>query len=157
MSLKPTSLSPLQLKSHAFPVVSIRANPNGKPTGASALDQQVSCLPVQGVANHWNLQLQISLHSTDQNNPFCYEIEIVAVGVVELIGEVPQERREVIAAVNGLGILYSACREMLINISARSIWGAFTIPSLNFSQVLEEANKNLKERQNIPEAKAVTT
>lgn len=156
MSLKPTSLSPLQLKHHAFPVVSVRANPKGKATATSAIDQQVACVPVEGIPNHWNLQLQISLHSTDANNPFCYEAEIVAIGVVELTGEVPAERREAIAAINGLSLLYSACREMLLIITARSIHGAFTIPSLNFQKVLQEAQANLQAIKKQPEVKAET-
>ncbi len=153
MSLKPTSLSPLQLKTHSFPVVSIRANPGGKATATSAIDQQVACGPVEGVPNHWNLQLQISLHSTDANNPFCYEAEIVAIGVVELIGEVPADKRDAIVAVNGLGLLYSACREMLLNVTARSLYGAFSIPSLNFAKVIQEAQATLHASPKLPEGK----
>lgn len=141
MSLKSTTLSPLQLKSHAFPVVSIRANPNGKATGKSSLDQRVACVPVPNVPNHWNLQLELNLRSPDSTNLFCYEAEIVAVGVVELIGEVPKEKREAIVAVNGLGLLYSACREILLNVTARSVYGPFTIPSLNFANVIQEARE----------------
>jgi preprotein translocase subunit SecB len=152
MSLIPTSLSPLQLKSHSFAVVSVRANPNGKPTGGTALDQQVFCLPVPETPNHWNLQLKLALRSVDQSNPFCYEFEIVAIGVVELTGDFPPEKREAIAAVNGLGILYSACREMLLNVTARSVYGPFNIPSLNFAKVIEEAKANMPVVQNQPEA-----
>jgi preprotein translocase subunit SecB len=153
MSITPTSLSPLQLKSYSFPVVSIRANPNGKPTGVSSVTQQISCLPVPETPNHWNLQLQLLLHSADQNNPFFYEAEIHAIGVVELVGDFSPEKREEIAAVNGLGILYSACREMLLNVTARSVYGAFTIPSLNFQKVIQEAKGRLRARQNPPEVK----
>ena len=103
--------------------------------------------------NHWNLQLQLLLHSADQNNPFFYEAEIHAIGVVELVGDFSPEKREEIAAVNGLGILYSACREMLLNVTARSVYGAFTIPSLNFQKVIQEAKGRLRARQNPPEVK----
>ena len=146
MSLTLPSLSPLQLKTHSFPVVSIRANPNGQATGACVAEQHVSCVPVPGSPNHWNLQLQLFLHSADPANPFFYESEIVAVGVVEIIGDVPTERREQIAAVNGLSLLYSACREMLLIITARSLFGPFSIPSLNFQKVLQEAQANLQGR-----------
>jgi preprotein translocase subunit SecB len=139
MSLIPTTLSPLQLKAHSFPIVSVRANPNGKPTNFSTLDQQVSCLPVPGVPNNWNLQLAMKHTSADPNNPFCYEVEICAVGVVEISEQIAPEKRETIVAVNGLGLLYSACREMLLNVTSRSIFGAFSLPSLNFSKVLQDA------------------
>ena len=85
------------------------------------------------------------------SNPFCYEADIVAVGVVEVMGEIPSERREAIAAVNGLSVLYGACREMLINITARSIFGPVTIPTLNFQKALEEAKQNLPTDQKPPE------
>jgi len=132
--------------------VSVRANPNGTPTGKIAVDQHVLCLPVPEAPNYWNLQLQLFIHSSDQNSPFCYEIEIHSMGVVELTGDFPSEKREAIAAVNGLGLLYGACREMLINITGRSIYGAYSIPSLNFAQVLKEANEKLQAKQVSPES-----
>jgi hypothetical protein len=143
MSLKPTTFSVLQVKTYSFPVVSVRANPNGKATANSAAEQQVACLPMSGVANHWSLELRLFLHSVDASAPFIYEIEIHAIGVVVVSEEVVQEKREAIAAVNGLGLLYSACREMILNITSRSVYGALSIPSLNFAKVLEDARQNL--------------
>lgn len=145
-------MSPLQLKTHSFPLVIVRANENGKTTGICGVNQQVSCVPVPGVPNHWNVQLRLDIHSIDPNNPFCYESEIFAIGVVEVTGDYTPEKREQIAAVNGLGILYSACREMLLNITARSVYGPYSIPSLNFSKVLQEANENLPAGKSEPKA-----
>ena len=140
------SFSPLQFKGHSFPLVYLRANENGKANGEIGMDQDVSFLPIPNEPDHWNLQLRLKFYSANANEPFFYEAEIIAIGVVVIIGEIAPEKRELVASVNGLGILYSACREMLLNMSARSVYGPFSIPSINFTQVLKEA----KERQSAP-------
>jgi hypothetical protein len=148
---KITSHSPLQLKSYCFPVVNVRANPNGKATALTTADQEVGFFPIAGQPNTWNLQLGIKLASSDPNNLFFYEVQIQAVGVVEMSGDFPAERREALAVVNGLGILYGACREMIMNITARSLYGPCSIPSLNFAKVLEEAQQaQLAEQKSKP-------
>jgi Preprotein translocase subunit SecB len=147
MNPKTPTLSPLQLKSHWFSLVNVHANPNGKPTAPTSATQEIGFLPIAGQPNHWNLQLVLKLASADQNNPFFYELEIHAFGVVELSGEVPVEKRESIAVINGLGILYGACREMIMNVTARSIYGPCSIPSLSFAQVLKEAQEAQREEQ----------
>jgi preprotein translocase subunit SecB len=147
MNGKIPSLSPLQLKSYCFPIVNVRANPNGKATALTSAQQEVGFFPVPGQPNHWNLQLAVKLASADANNPFFYEVEIHALGVVEMSGDVPAEKRETLAVVNGLGILYGACREMLMNVTARSLFGPCSIPSLSFAQVLQEAKEHQIEQQ----------
>jgi preprotein translocase subunit SecB len=141
----PANLYFIFLQSRSAPRLNIsgrRANPNGKPNGLTTAEQQVGFSPVQGQPDHWNLQLQLKIGSSDQNNPFCYEIEIYTVGVVALSGDIPAERRQSIAVINGLSLLYGACREMIMNITARSIFGPCSIPSVNFAQVLKEAQEN---------------
>src|SRR5205823_10057215 len=124
-------------------------------SGKTGAVQEVGFSPVAGQPNHWTLQLALKLHSADPNNPFFYDVEIQAVGVVELCGDVPAEKRELIAAVNGLGILYGACREMVMNITARSIYGPCCLPSLSFGKVLQEAKEDqIAEQKSSAAAKA---
>jgi preprotein translocase subunit SecB len=141
------TLSPLQLKSHWFPVVNVRATPNGKPSGQISATQEIGFMQIPDQPNHWNLQLVIKFGSADPSNPFFYEIEIHAFGIVELIGEIDPEKREPIVVINGLGILYGACREMVMNITARSIYSPCSIPSLNFTEVIKQAQQDQIEQQ----------
>ena len=38
-------------------------------------------------------------------------------------------------------MLYGACREMIVNVTARSVFGPCSIPSVNFAQVIKEAQE----------------
>lgn len=132
-------LSPLQLKQHLFTIVNVRTHPEGTPAGPVRLNQHVVHLPVKGKPNEWHVELFIQHMSGDGKHPFCYDVELHLVGIVEVHGRMDQEKREVIAAVNGLSLLYGAAREMVLNITARAPHGPFCLPSLNFAEVLKQA------------------
>ena len=132
-------LSPLQLKQHLFTIVNVRANPAGKPDGPIELHQHVVHLPVPGKAHQWQVELYINIHSGNAKHPFCYELELHVVGIVEVNGDMDKEKREAIAAVNGLSLLYGAAREMVLNITARAPHGPYCLASLNFAEVLKQA------------------
>ena len=131
--------SPLQLKQHLFTIVNVRANPDGTTKGKVQLNQHVVHLPVKGKPNHWQVELNIRHLSCDAKRPFCYDFELHVVGIVEISDTVEKEKRETIAAVNGLSLLYGAAREMVLNITARAPHGPFCLPSLNFAEVLKQA------------------
>ena len=58
-----------------------------------------------------------------------------------------QERKEQLALVNGFSVLYSAAREMLLNITARSAYGAVTLPTLSFVSLVTKARKQKTENR----------
>jgi preprotein translocase subunit SecB len=141
------SISPLQLRSHQFTLVHVFSNPGGNSTAPTTVNQFVGFSPVPDQPNQWNLQLQLKMGSASQDAPFFYEVEIHVLGVVELSDGIPAENREQIAVINGFSMLYGACRELLINVTCRSIYGPVSIPSLNFSKVLQEAQEHQKAEQ----------
>jgi preprotein translocase subunit SecB len=142
MNSRIPSLSPVQLKGHCFPIVSIRANMNAKATGTIEAEQQIAFVPIPNVPNHWNLQLQVKYCSANPSDPFYYDVQICAAGTVEIAEEIPPDKRERLAVVNGLSMLYGACREMVLGITARSMYGACSLPSLDFAQVIKEAEEH---------------
>jgi preprotein translocase subunit SecB len=75
------------------------------------------------------------------NKPFLYEIEVAIQGVVEVHADFPAERREHLAIVNGLGLLYSSIREMVTNLTARSAHGALNLPTLNLVEIVAKAKQ----------------
>src|ERR1035437_10151531 len=116
-NLTPIPISPLQLKTHFFPVIRLQAMAGGKKDGQTTFNRDVGFSPLPGKPNEWQLELTIKLASVEKTNPFIYEFEIQVMGVVELIAEVPPDSREKLAIVNGLSILYGAVREMVINLT----------------------------------------
>ncbi|HXC99110.1 MAG TPA: protein-export chaperone SecB [Verrucomicrobiae bacterium] len=135
-----TPFSALQLKSHYFPLVNIRANVGGAATGKILFDQNIVAVPEPGKQNQWHLEIFFTQKSTDASAPFLYDVELQVVGLFELIADFPGGDKETLVRVNGLGILYGAAREMVLNITARSLHGPLSLPVVNFVEVLKQGN-----------------
>jgi preprotein translocase subunit SecB len=135
MSLIP--ISPLQLKSHSFPIIRLQAMPGGKNTSQTSFNRNVSFIPLPERPNEWQLELTIKIASVDPTNPFLYDLEVIVIGIVEVRAELPEEQKKQIAVVNGFSILYGAVREMVINLTCRSPYGPLTIPTITFTGVLK--------------------
>jgi len=131
-----TPLSPLQLKQHFFVRFSILPNPGGTIQGAQILEPTISFDKSPQAPNQWALGLRITLKSAKPEAPTLYEADIEMFGIVEVHNDFPPEKSEQLAVVNGLGLLYSAIREMFLNVTARSANGALSLPILNFVGVL---------------------
>jgi preprotein translocase subunit SecB len=132
-------LSPLQLRHSCFTNISVQTNPNGLPDGQITLEPFIAFQKNQTDANQWLLSLRVIMKSTDAQKPFIYDADIGIHGLVEVQADFPAEKREQIATVNGLSILYSSIREMLLMMTARSGHGPMCLPTLSFVEVL--ANK----------------
>ncbi len=137
-------LSPLQLKRHAFAAISLRAVHKGTSHAEATLEPTAQCVADPKTPNCWHLALTLKIGSGNPEKPFLYEGEIQIVGEVEVHDSFPAENREQIARVNGTGLLYSAAREMVLNLSARSMHGPLSLPVLNFVEFFANGGKALK-------------
>jgi preprotein translocase subunit SecB len=81
----------------------------------------------------WRVKLQVSSKKTDTVNPVSFNISYT--GYFRVLDGYPEEMREKLVAVNGSSILYAAAREMLMQLSGRSIHGTFILPSISFVDV----------------------
>jgi len=136
--MTPIPISPLQLKSHFFHSIRLQAIPGGKKDAATDINREIAFSPLPQNPKDWQLELTVKLSSTDKAKPFVYELEVHAIGVFELVAELPEDRKQQLIVVNGLSILYGAIREMVINMTARSAYGAVSLPSISFTDVLNE-------------------
>jgi preprotein translocase subunit SecB len=87
--------------------------------------------------------LTLQLGSEEATKPFAYEAELKLQGLVQVNDGFLEERKELLALVNGFSILYSAAREMLLNITARSGKGALTLPTISFVNLVKDAIQKL--------------
>ncbi|MGD1084237.1 MAG: protein-export chaperone SecB [Verrucomicrobiota bacterium] len=142
------ALSPLQLQQHFFTHVSVHANVKGTPKGNLNLEPTFLMQKNAENERQWVLVLRVILKSNDPEAPFLYEADIGIQGLVEIHESFPAERREQVAAVNGLSLLYSAIREIVLNVTARSPNGPVCLPTLNFAEVVaeQEAQQKLSNR-----------
>ena len=135
----PPPFSPLQLVEHKFTNLRVKSIEGGSATAAPSLKPSIW---FEAVANtQWRLVLTLELTSADPTKPFLYEADFQVQGTVEVKDGFPPDKKEQLAVVNGLSILYSAAREMLINITARSAYGAVNLPTLSFVKLVADAWK----------------
>ena len=145
-------LSPLQLKEHGFTTVRIQAIEGGSHKAEPSLTPTIWFEQVPSAPNQWRLVLTLLLRSQDPAKPFAYEAEIKLQGLVQVSDVFLQQRKEQLALVNGFSILYSAAREMLLNITARSVSGAVTLPTISFVSLIKEATQQRPQPQSPPAA-----
>lgn len=137
-------MSPLQLKQHFFTVICLKAVSKPAKDGKPNLIPTVRCKADPRKPNNWRLNLHLKLESATTGKPFPYEGEVVIQGLVEVSDQFLAEKREQLAKVNGTSLLYSAAREMLLNLTARSAYGALCLPTLNFQEIFANADKRME-------------
>ena len=136
-----TPLSPTQLKDHRFTNVRVKVTEGGSPKAEPLLKPSIWFEPVPNTADQWRLVLTLQLTSASPAKPFPYEADIQIQGLVQIKDGLPPDRKEQLALVNGFSVLYSASREMLLNITARSACGTVTLPTLSFVALVTKARK----------------
>jgi preprotein translocase subunit SecB len=124
-------LSPLQLRQHSFTEVSLVAIEDGSADAEVTFEQQVQCGSKADNPLIWRADLQIII-SCDKDKPFNYSGSIAVRGIFEIHPGFPENRREELIRVTGASILYGAVREMILNITSRSLKGAFLVPTVSF-------------------------
>lgn len=144
----PPPLSPVQLKQHGFTTLLVRAIPGGSLDGAPSLEPAIRFDQTPGNPNEWRLWLMLKLGSDDPARPFAYEVDLQLQALIEVASHLPTEQKEVMALVNGFSVLYSAAREMLLNVTARSAYGPVSLPTLSFVNLVQEARKQKAPAQN---------
>ena len=140
-------LSPVQLKQHGFNTLLVRAIPGGSLANLPSLEPVIRFEQTQGNPNEWRLWLILKLGSADPSRPFGYEVEMQIQALIEVSNNFPAGQKETMALVNGFSLLYSAAREMLLNITARSAYGPVSLPTLSFVTLVQEARKQRAQMQ----------
>lgn len=134
-------LSPLQLREHGFTSVRVQVIDSGALTNPPSLKPAISFERQSTNPNQWRLVLSLQLGSREADKAFAYEAEMTVRGLVEVTGKVPEDRKEQLALVNGFSLLYSAAREMMLNITARSRHGPLMLPTISFVSMVKEATE----------------
>lgn len=76
---------------------------------------------------------------TQEGEPRCpYILDIQAVGIFSVSESYPREKHEKLACEYGAALVYGAIREMVTNVTARSLCGPLTLPTPSFIGALDE-------------------
>lgn len=66
-----------------------------------------------------------------------YNINVLALGIVEVSKKLEKEKRAGIAAVNGMSLVYGAIREQVTSLSSRFLPGPMILPTMDFRDYLK--------------------
>jgi len=77
-----------------------------------------------------SLNVQIS-NKDGKTCPYVIDIELL--GILSVSPKLAPARREDLATVNGLAIVYSATRELITNLTSRMEYGPLVLPGVNFA------------------------
>ena len=124
-------LSPLQLKHYSFTQVAIRAVEDGSAEAEVTFEHQFRCGSKADNPLIWRADLQVTM-SGDNAKPFTYSGVICIRGIFEIHPDFPEVRRQELIRVNGASLLYGAIREMILNITSRSLKGPLILPTVSF-------------------------
>lgn len=92
--------------------------------------------------NVWWVAVGFASSNQDAEKACPYEIDVQAVGTFEVSTSVPVHKREKLVYENGAALVYGAIRDMVSNISSRSLPGSLMLPTPTFIGAFEEYKTN---------------
>jgi preprotein translocase subunit SecB len=144
MEPSPLNASPLRLHGHRFTEVSMKASAQEAPKGGFSLRTHRSLRDHAENPRMFLLILQVELGAStpDQDSP--YSASLTIEGEFEVSERYTAGPADELVNVTGASMLYGACREMLANLTARSIHGMSTLPSVSFASAQPAAKAATK-------------
>jgi hypothetical protein len=129
-------LSALQLKKHDFAEINIVANPEVDDSNAS--DVTCSCRHQFGAGPNddkqliWMARLRLEILKPEESDTtYLYTGAIEVFGEFEIHPDLPEAERAKHVHISGGAMLYSAIREMVTLLTARSIHGVIELPTID--------------------------
>ncbi len=136
--------SPLQLKQCLFRKVHIKARSTDFEPKYSAfepfdfngvgVDVTTEVSVAEGEYDdprHFAFRLQLKV-TNERGKPAPYDIDVDAVGFLEISEKISKDERADFVAVNGAALVYGAIRETVSSITSRSIPGPAILPAVTF-------------------------
>jgi preprotein translocase subunit SecB len=139
---------PLQVKSIFFTEVHISNSVSPSPGENVFPELEVDPLiqPRKDGEGDWTIILRVYLKSREGTTAsYVGEIETIGLFTVDETNWDPANSEKLVF-INGSGILYSATREMVLNITSRGLFPPVTLPSCSFSQMFQD-RENAKKAQ----------
>jgi preprotein translocase subunit SecB len=141
-------ISPLQLDALHLLKVAITCNEDVQgPVSDTDLPFKVTC----NTARHdtedrkWMVEVGFEVHTSDEH-PSYYDIDIAVRGYFTVADSYPEDRAEILVAVNGPSLLFGSIRDIVYSSTLRFPHPALLLTSISFA---DEAEKIRKEREEL--------
>ena len=139
MTEQPLNASPLQIESHEFLEISVRASEQEAPIGDLSLRVNRKWVLADAQMRRWKLILTIFFGGERDGKESTYTGTLKVGGSFIVAEKYPQEKASDLIQITGASILYGACREMLANLTARGPRGMVSLPSVSFVPLPSQA------------------
>jgi preprotein translocase subunit SecB len=138
---KPLNESPLRVEQHVFQEIHLSASEMDEPRGGTGLRTSRTVRKHDTDERRFLLTLTVEIDSSDPEQPAPYAARLVVSGYFEVADTYPLDRAAQLVEITGASILYGACREMLINLTARAPHGQLSLPSVSFIETAEDSGR----------------
>lgn len=147
-------LSPLQMKQLIFTKIIVELAdslektselwaPSFDMNGVIVLTEISTAMPDDQIANPVNFMVTMRLailNEKEGSKKAPYKIDIAAQAWFEISSGIEIGKREDLVRVNGASLIMGAIRELVIQLTSRSGFGALTLPTLRFMPATQENN-----------------
>jgi preprotein translocase subunit SecB len=139
--------SPLQLDLLCFTNVSIQSNLT---SDAEHINNHVGYISNVDPQNNrkWQVQVRVKMEGEGGKSPM-YAGTVECAAKFTVAQDWPEEMIEKLVVVNGVGLLYSAIREMICNITSRGPWPMLILPSESFLEAYEAKKREATPKGNL--------
>lgn len=128
LQLKP---SPIELLSQDVLSVELKASAVETELGESQLSVDREVQKIKNKPGCWGIHMQVKFEATDPENPPAYTGKIELVGYYRVHKDYKLDPERLIR-ITGASMLYGVAREVLSSLTARSVNGLLTLPSVSF-------------------------
>jgi preprotein translocase subunit SecB len=113
--------SPLALHRYFFTKIELLAHTNGDANNVNILTGTVSVGQHEAQKDHFLVTLEVVL-SAETGKPTQYTGRFEVHGYFSVLEGYPKDQHEILVNTNGPAVLYSAIREMVLNLTSRGPW-----------------------------------
>jgi len=128
----PHKTSPLTILDHRFLEVSVKTNEAPADNSQYDLVTRAEISSTEGDPLKWQVVLEVGFGPKDTGSPTPYTGKVVVSGFFRILKSFTETNREALIRVSAASILYGSSREMVANITGRSIHGILSLPSISF-------------------------
>ncbi|MCC5845094.1 MAG: protein-export chaperone SecB [Verrucomicrobia bacterium] len=102
-----------------------------------ALQSEVDVKTVEGEAKQWQVHLTVAHHPVEKENaPYDYSLQLI--GFFSVSEQIPADKRQDFAKVNGASVLFGIAREHLRVLTSAGPYPAIHLPAVSFVDLLPQ-------------------